>query len=130
MSRQLPVKPLVDLRLQMLDPRPNRKSLVFHFDPAFLEHPKGIPGAVADGQNQVFGFDGLAVYQHASKPAVLDGKSGELGFKQHPSPFGDDLLPDGFDHLPQLVGADVGFCLFEGFLGRAVALQPLQHIVA
>ena len=79
---------------------PHRKGLLFQLDPAFLEHPEGVPGAVADGQNQVFGFDGLPVDKHPPEPAVLDGKPGELGLEQNLPALCDDFLPDGFDHFP------------------------------
>ena len=103
------VKRFVDFRLQMLDTYAHGKGLGLHGDAHAVQHPKGIPCAVTDGEDAVVAVDDLAVLQfHTGEGVVLGLQIGDLGVEADLAAQGDDLVADVLDNGKQHIGAHMG----------------------
>ena len=65
----------VHILLQVLDPHPHRQGLGLHGHPGGVEHFKGVPGAVAQGQHRRPGREDIAARR---SPDLQGGKAARL----------------------------------------------------
>ena len=121
----------VDHALPVLDARAQGERLLLHVHAAFAEHFKGVPGTVADGENQrVRGNFFPAVQRDRGDFSILDAQAGKSGLKAHLAAQADDLPAQVANHCAQVIGADVGLGLVEDFLRCAHAVEGFQHLAA
>ena len=102
-------------RLAVLNAHADGKGLGGHGHPGVHQHLKGVPGGVAGGEHQGVAGQvippGGAVHRQGGHPAVLQPQAGESVAEADVAPQADQLQTDGFHHVPQHVGADVGLVL-------------------
>ena len=98
----------------MLNAHADGEALALHGQAEFLQHLEGVPGGVAGGQDQGVTGDGGGVgalfRDHSDggqAPAALD-QAGELVPEADIRAQGEQFLPDGFYHVSEHVGANVG----------------------
>ena len=117
--------------LQMLDAHADGEFFLLHGHPRLVQHPEGIPGGVARGQDQ-----GVAVHvigpplrhhRDAGELPPVAAQSPQLALKAHLAPQRQDLPPHGSHHLPQHIGADVGLVGPEDVPGCAVFCKGIEH---
>ena len=127
-GRVLPaVLGLVNSGLLVFDPHTHGKGLWLHGYPGFVQHFKGVPGAVADGQNGGIAGDEFPISGfHTHQSAFLQTQSGDLGVEADLSPQGNNSLAQVLHHRQQHVGAHMGLCVVEDVLPGPCFHELLQ----
>ena len=123
---------LVDQALRMLDAKAQAEGLGLDGDAAFVQHFKGVAGAVAQRQHHMAAFDFLAVFQAdaAHAPLLVQKKIDHLALEAIFAAQLFDGLAHAFHHRHQPEGADMGMGLGEDFLRRASLDELGQHLAA
>ena len=113
---------VVDQRLRMFDPHPDREWLWLHEYATLVEHMERIARAMTDRQHDMIGGDDFAAFQFHradSACAVLAGRDVDAGdFRTEPV-FATkrlDLGADSFDDRDQPERADVRLVVPQDFL--------------
>ena len=131
MRRRRTILGAIDHPLGMFNAHAHGKGLLGHSCAQIVDHLKGIPGAVAHGQDHILRIQHVlarAVRQHGARhPAFTEPQARQPGFKPHVAAQDDDLLPDTAHHAFQIVRADMGLGFPQDFLRRARAPEFLQH---
>ena len=123
----------VDDLLGMLHSNADGQGLLFHGQPLLMNHLEGIPGTVADCQNDSVGLNPfrltVAVRHHSPfQPAILQPERFQFLFKADiAAPF-LNFLSDVHDHLPQNIGSDMRAMLVQNSRIRSRCHKHLQHI--
>ena len=117
MAGEAAVEAAVDDRLELFHPDADRKGLRLGREPRFQRHPEGVPGGMADRQNQPFGGGPFPARPDGGEAAVFDLQPVEGRPEADFPAAGDNLLPHRADDQPELVGADVGLGPAEGLGG-------------
>ena len=122
---------LGDELLLVLDPHTDGKALLLHGHPLLLQHPEGIPGRVAGRQHQGVTVQAVAplrsLHPNAAELSAAVFQSGEAAAKAHVTAQGDELLTDGFHHLAQNIGTDVGLVGPLHILWRSRFNEGVHH---
>ncbi len=117
------VKAFFDLGLQVFGPEPHRERLALQRQTLALQHPEGIPGAVAHRQDQPFAGDVAPGGADPGQRAAAHRQPGEGGVEPHGAAQRFDLGPDAGNDPAQQVGAHMGFLPPGNVGGGAVAKQ-------
>ena len=122
---------LGDELLLVLNAHPDGKALLLHGYPLLLQHPEGVPGGVAGGQHQRVTVQAVAalgtLHRNSRELAAAVFQTGQAAAKAHVTAQGDELLTDGFHHLAQNIGADVGLVGPLHVLRRPRLHQGVHH---
>ena len=114
--------------LGMFDPHAHGKGLCLHGNALLLQLQEGIPGAVADGQDDMIRFDLLAFFGHqACHTAIVGGDGCQLGIEPNLTAQGNDPLANVLHHRQQHIRAHMGFRVKEDILPGARCHKLLQN---
>ena len=115
----------------MLHPESHGKCLGLHGYLFLLQHFKGIPGAVADGQHHLLRRENLSSGTfYAGDPALIQKQLGHFGVEMDITAPGKDLLPHIPDHLGQNIRADMWFVFIQNTRRRAMLHKNPQDLAA
>ena len=107
----------VDVPLLLLDTHAHGEGLRLHGNAGSVQHFKGIPGAVSDGQHRpITGNDRPVGDFQPGQAAIFRTQAGDLGVEPHLTPQGDNAFAQILHHGQQHVGADVGLGVVENVL--------------
>ena len=126
-----PVLGAVDRFLPVLNAHTHGEGLALHRYAHLMQPPEAVPRRVADGEDQVAAGERLGpagVGDPCADQCIAFGdKPVQPGLKTDFPAEGDDFLSDILHHADQHVGADVGLCVVDDGLRRAVGGELLQH---
>ena len=126
----------VDQLLRMLDAHADGKRLRRHGNAARTQHGETVARAVAQGEDDMIGVDGLAICQRdAAHAALAVGCFNDIEIvdTRAEAVFAAQRFDGGtqaFHHRHQPEGADMRLADEQDFLGRAGADEFLQHLAA
>ncbi|MNS49428.1 hypothetical protein D3C72_820360 [compost metagenome] len=121
----------VDQRLRVLDAETHRERLGFHEHATAVKHAEGVAGAVAEGQDHVFGVDLFAAIEFdADQLAVFDQHVGDALLEAHFTAQGANLLTHVFHHAGQTERTDVRFADVEDFFRSTGLDEFVQDFTA
>ena len=116
------VEAFINLGLQMLGPEAHRERLAFQRHALPVQHGKGVPGAVADRQDQLLAGKIARCGLNARQGTVFDLQTGQGGVEPHLTAQRDNFLPDAADDAAQKVSTHMGL-LPPGNVRRGAVLQ-------
>ena len=125
----------IQIRLTMLDANAHGKGFPHHGNPRPPEPFKGIPGAVADGQNHVPGGNHFRpVDFYTGHGAVFLPQSRQLCAEPYFTAAGNHGFPNLPHHPHQNIRSDMGFCVIANLrrgavTGKLVQNPPIAEIV-
>ena len=129
-TRLGPVLNRVHIPLQVLDPHPHCQGLGLHGHAGGVEHLKGIPGAVAQGQHRRPGREDVAALRppdlQGGQAPLLQRQAGDLVAEADVAAQVQKLPPEAGQHPVEVVGAHMGTGVPEDALRRAVGHQLSQ----
>ncbi len=109
--------------LLLLNAHPHGELLLLHGNPGSIEHPEGIPGAVADGKHQMLRRKGVfplrSLHHSAAHPSVFRQNSRKPMPESNLSSQFFQLLPDVFHHDFEIIRAHMGICVPKNLAGCA-----------
>ena len=118
--------------LAVLNAHADGEGLALHGQAQLVQHLEGVPGGVAGGQDQGVAGEGagaaLRLDGEGGEAAVHPGQPDELVAEADVCPQAEQLAPDGFHHVPQHVGADVGLVRVFDVGGRAVGDEHVKDV--
>ena len=118
----------IDFLLLLLNPRPHGKGFGLHRNAQFLQHPEGVPGAVANGENAVVARNFLPrICHHAPKHTVFQLQPLHPGLKAHLTPQLLNPFPQILHHRQQHIGAHMGLGVVENVLPGSRLHKLLQN---
>lgn len=127
MPGEAPVLAFIDLAAGMLNAHPDRKGLLLHRYPPAIEHRKGVPRAVPNGQHRLAAADLLCslrrLQNQPPQPPLLDKQIAHPAAETHLASQTLDLPAQPLDGEPEPIGADVGLGLPKNF-GAAPGPPP------
>ena len=113
--------------LPVLNADTHGKGLGFHGNAGLLQHGKGIPGAVTDGQHRLIAFDGFPAFQlQAGEFFSICYQAGHLGIEADFTAQRNDPLADILDHCQQNIGAHMGLGIVEDLFPGTGFYELLQ----
>ena len=118
----------VDVPLPVLDAHAHGEGLRLHGNAGSVQHFKGIPGAVSDGQHRpVTGNDRPVGDFQSDQTSILRTQAGDLGVEPHLAALGDDAFAQILHHGQQHVGALMGLGVVENVLPRSRRHKLFQN---
>ena len=112
----------------MLDAHAHGKGFTLHSNALRMEHGKGIPGAVADGQHHMVAGDLLALIgHHGADLTVFAADIRHAGVKADFATQGNDPIAQILHHVQQHIRTYMGLCIEENILICAKFYKFLQN---